>query len=291
MSATGVTISFCGRRAVLATMHGKEAAIAPPLAAAFGIELVVPTGFDSDAFGTFSREIPRAGSQREAARAKAQAGWAALGEAHTSLAIASEGSFGPHPSLPWATVNRELVVLIDRHHDLEIWGEALSWETQFQQRSLATWAEVEQFAAAVGFPDQGLIAMLGEVATGGQARVKGIRTWDHLQATWEDFHRRSPTGQVHWETDLRAMHNPSRMEVIAAAAADLVKQMQSRCPGCDRPGYGLSERLPGLRCAACGLPTPQPRADRYRCGGCGHQEDRPVAQLTTDPMYCQYCNP
>ena len=68
--------AWAGRTAVLATMHGKEAAIAPVLARFTGLRVAVPNGFDSDRFGTFSRDIPRAGSALDAARAKIAAGFA-----------------------------------------------------------------------------------------------------------------------------------------------------------------------------------------------------------------------
>ncbi|NHB77752.1 hypothetical protein [Rhodobacter calidifons] len=57
-------------RVALGTMHGKAAAIAPPLAR-LGIAVVVPEGLDTDRFGTFTGEVPRAGGMVEAARAKA----------------------------------------------------------------------------------------------------------------------------------------------------------------------------------------------------------------------------
>jgi len=45
-------------RVALGTMHGKAAAIAPPLAR-LGIALVVPEGLDTNRFGTFTGEVPR----------------------------------------------------------------------------------------------------------------------------------------------------------------------------------------------------------------------------------------
>ena len=65
-------------RAALGTMHGKAAAIAPPLAR-LGIALVVPDGLDTDRFGTFTNETPRLGTMDDAARAKACAAIAATG--------------------------------------------------------------------------------------------------------------------------------------------------------------------------------------------------------------------
>ena len=53
---------FRGRRAALGTKHRKEAVIAPLVRDGLGVEAVVPPDFDSDRFGTFTREIPRVGT-------------------------------------------------------------------------------------------------------------------------------------------------------------------------------------------------------------------------------------
>lgn len=112
--------ALAGRTAVLATMHHKERVIAPLLARFLGLQVQVPPGFDSDRFGTFSRDVARTGSALEAARAKIAAGFAQLPEARVGLA--SEGSFGPHPELPFVSMGLELVLLIDRDSGLELAG-------------------------------------------------------------------------------------------------------------------------------------------------------------------------
>ena len=50
-------------RVALGTMHGKEAVIAPPLAA-LGVTVVLAE-VETDRFGTFSGDVPRAGSMIE----------------------------------------------------------------------------------------------------------------------------------------------------------------------------------------------------------------------------------
>lgn len=60
----------CSTVAVIATMHAKERAIAPVLLRKLELAATVAPGFDTDRFGTFSREIERVGSQLDAARAK-----------------------------------------------------------------------------------------------------------------------------------------------------------------------------------------------------------------------------
>ena len=95
-------------RVALGTMHGKEAVIAPPLAA-LGVTVVLAE-VETDRFGTFSGEVARTGSMIEAARAKAQAAIAATG---LPVGLASEGAYGPHPHFSFLPFGRELLVWLD----------------------------------------------------------------------------------------------------------------------------------------------------------------------------------
>ena len=79
-------------------MHRKEQVIAPILEEALGLQVEVSPGLDTDRFGTFTREVPRPGTQLATVRLKAQAALAAVPEA--AFGLASEGSFGPHPWFP-----------------------------------------------------------------------------------------------------------------------------------------------------------------------------------------------
>ncbi len=85
---------YKGSRVALLTQHGKERVIAPVLEPGLGCSIELVTGFDTDQFGTFTRETPRNGTQLEAARRKARKG---MELARASQGIASEGSFGPDP--------------------------------------------------------------------------------------------------------------------------------------------------------------------------------------------------
>ena len=85
---------YSGRGVALLTQHGKERMIAPVLESALGCRVERVTGYDTDQLGTFTRDVPRAGTQIEAARKKARIGMELSG---LSLGLASEGSFGPDP--------------------------------------------------------------------------------------------------------------------------------------------------------------------------------------------------
>ena len=283
MSNADPAPQFANRTAVLATMHGKEQVIASPLAE-LGIQVILPAelgaAFDTDRFGTFSGEVKRAGSQLEAARTKAEQAMQLTG---LSLAIASEGSFGPHPALPYLPCNRELVLLLDRDANLELVGEALSTATNFAQAEVSSLAEARQFAQKAGFPQHGLILRLETEL------IKGIRTEADFVQSVERALAASPS--VRLETDMRACYNPQRMQVIQQATQNLLQKIRQTCPGCGWPGFEIVEHQPGLPCAWCHQPTEQTQAVIYGCRHCGYRQVEASAASQADPAHCLYCNP
>lgn len=283
---------FTDRIAVLATMHRKEEVIAPLLEQTLGLQVVVPQGFDTDRFGTFSREVKRAGSQLETARLKAEQAMQITGY---QVALASEGAFGPHPAMPFLPCNREIVVLIDRQHQLEIVGEAVSTETNFNQAQISTWEDAKQFADRVGFPQHGLVVIAGgdrPLSNVSVDRViKGITTEPQLLQALEWAWQQAESAWL--ETDMRALFNPMRMKVIQQATENLIQKIQTGCPQCGYPGFDAVERKPGLPCGLCDQPTSLIRSVLYRCQVCEFVQEIefPEAIKTADPMYCPYCNP
>jgi hypothetical protein len=286
----GDQFDLARERTVIATMHGKERVIAPVLAEAFGLDCVVPAGFDTDRFGTFTREIERAGSQLDAARAKIAAAFEHVPDAR--LAVASEGSFGPHPSVPFAPLGRELVLLVDRHTGLEIAGQDATMETNFAHLVVDRPAAALAFAERVGFPQHGLIVTgcRGDRPAPEMALRKGIVAAEALERSVRDVV--ALCGAAFVETDMRAHVNPTRMQAIARATRDLVRRFRSRCPVCGHPGFDVTERLAGLPCAWCGEPTRVLKAEVLRCAACGHRMERSVGErVTADPGLCDGCNP
>jgi len=133
--------------AVLATMHRKEKVISPLLEQELGLKVIVPDHFDTDVFGTFTRDVKRKGSQLEAARLKAQKAMELTGE---TIALASEGIFAPHPDISFIPCNREIVMLCDREHELEIVGEEVSTATNFNHQVVSSERSAYDFAIKVG---------------------------------------------------------------------------------------------------------------------------------------------
>jgi hypothetical protein len=281
---------FADRVGVLATMHQKERVIAPLLEQELGIKVVVPQGFDTDVFGTFTREIKRTGDQLEAARLKAEQALSITGE---SLAFASEGTFSPHPLIPYIPCNKEIVILLDRINNLEIVGQEFSTETNFNHQLVATPEEAYEFALKVGFPEHGIVVMFDPLTTDKSEIIKGITTKEQLFEAVTVGLTKSTTGKVHIETDMRALYNPTRMKNIEKATLDLLKKLNQLCPKCSWPGFEVVERKKGLPCALCNFPTQLTRSLIYQCKKCELTQEVlfPDGLDKADPAQCMYCNP
>ncbi|MEN9903943.1 MAG: hypothetical protein RLZZ555_508 [Pseudomonadota bacterium] len=281
-----MTQDYRGQKIALLTQHGKEQVIAPVLEPALGCSVQLVSHFDTDQLGTFTRDIPRPGSQLEAARRKARKGMELSG---LPIGLASEGSFTPDPLtglFPW---NVELLVLIDELRGIEIVGMAQG-EAQSGHLLAGDWEAVEDFARAEDFPAHQLV--LRPQDQDAPRLHKGIADWDRLRSCFEDCKAQADNGLVFIETDLRAFANPTRMSRIGDAAADLLRRLQSRCPECDQPGYWVTERQAGLPCSACGEPTSIYRAEVWQCPACAHRAVVPRSDRTSvGPQHCQHCNP
>lgn len=252
----GATVAF-------ATKHGKEVLVRPLLEAE-GLTLV-HVARDTDVLGTFSGSVRRDRSALEAARVKAS--WALEACQTARFALASEGSFGPHPSLPWAACGSELVLLVDRLTSLELVGLDLTTDTNFASRTVSTLEEAHAFAEQAGFPSHGLLA-------------DGVPL-DRLELS----------GTVTLSTDMRAHRNPTRQASIVRATERCLRQLVTCCTRCGWPGDPLDEPAPGLPCADCKMPTRAPLGVTRRCRHCGLMAWHPALERVAAPALCDFCNP
>jgi hypothetical protein len=271
-------------------MHGKDAVIAAPLNRCVGIQLVHAKGVDTDALGTFTGDIPRAGSMVAAARAKAELALAATG---LTVAVSSEGSFGPHPALPFVAAGHELLLWLDTARDIEIVVNRLTktnyWTGQFSAGHLPDDAQLR----AVGFPTHALIVRPNVDSPISSTIRKGIRERAMLEAAVAEAASASPDGSVIVQTDMRAHMNPTRLASIGKLARRLAVRLARLCPSCGAPGFGAVEVIPGLPCAECSAPTRLARAERFACSACRFSEVRRERSPTqrADAMWCDLCNP
>jgi hypothetical protein len=279
-----VSERYRGQRVSLLTKHGKEAALGPALRE-IGCVLHVVSGFDTDELGTFTREIPRRGTQLEAAREKARL---ALAKGGARLGLGSEGAFTPGPMGLFAW-NVELVVLLDAELGIEIVGRA-EGPGHHLHATVRSESELVAFASRALFPEHGLVVRPDDER--GKPVAQGGDDGAALTRAFRTAAERSTGGAVFVESDLRAHRNPTRMARIAEAGRDLAARMSQTCPRCAAPGFGRAARLPGLPCADCGAPTSAAQAERWDCVRCGASETRALSPgERADPACCPYCNP
>ncbi|PWK80170.1 hypothetical protein LX99_00634 [Mucilaginibacter oryzae] len=277
---------FEGRILLIATMHAKEKVMAPLLEKALGARCLVADGLDTDSLGTFSGEKEREDDALTTARKKCLQGMMMY---DCDLAVASEGSFGPHPLNPFCYADEEIVLLLDKRNNLEISAVSVSVDTNFNGGFVDSLPQLLDFAERAKFPSHGLI--LRKSKDDLQTITKGIR--DPAQLANEFERLQKMYGKVFVQTDMRAMYNPLRMAVIGQATEKLVEKIKSRCTVCNTPGFGVTSARAGLPCRLCGLPTRSSLAYLYQCSNCGfeHEQLYPNQLQFEDPAYCDYCNP
>ncbi|RYJ42845.1 DUF6671 family protein [Flavobacterium beibuense] len=277
---------FENRKLLIVTKHGKEAVLAPKLEKALGVRCIAASSFDTDTLGTFSGETERPGDALTVLRTKCRSGMQLEGY---DLALASEGSFGAHPTIFFATADEELLMLIDTKNNLEITSRVISLETNFNATVIHNRSELEKFLELCKFPSHAVL--LKKSPYDCTDMVKGIHDHSTLYEVYERL--KDKEGAVYIETDMRAIHNPSRMHVIGQAADKLIEKIASCCPECACPGFGMTSATAGLPCAACGHPTKSTLYHTYCCQKCLHAEKKwyPRGIIKEEPEYCDLCNP
>jgi len=277
---------FSKRTIVIATMHDKERVIAPILNKLLGLDFIVPKDFNSDELGTFSGEIERKEDPISVARQKCKI---AMNATQLDLAIASEGSFGPHPSIYFVPADEEILVFRDEKYGIEVIAREVSVQTNFAAETVTNGTELMAFAQRVMFPSHGLILRPSKQQF--QPIFKGITDWETLKSAFD--YLKSQYSSVYVETDMRAKFNPSRMKVIETATKKLVDKILNTCPKCSYPGYDVSSLVSGLPCEVCKMPTRSTLAQIYTCQNCQFSSENkyPNGKEWEDPMYCDCCNP
>ena len=273
-------------KASLLTQHGKESVICAQLFDSNGLEVIHVSDYDTDKLGTFTRDIPRYGSQLDAARKKARVGMELSG---LMLGIASEGAFDNDPYtglLPW---NYELVILIDDRLKIELVG-FFGGQAQSASWQVASWDELNALLLEAQFATHQLVVRPDDEYHP-ECR-KGIKDIESLKEAFEWATSLSKSGNVFVENDLRAHTNPTRMANILKATQDLSRKMNSLCPECESPGFWVTERKKGLPCAYCEAPTNLPIANISSCVKCECIKEEMISNQTkADPSNCHYCNP
>lgn len=270
---------------LLATKHSKELAIREPFEKLLGAKIHVPENFDTDVFGTFTGEIPRRNTPYETVISKAKR---ACEIYQFDYGIANEGSFGPHPSIPYVPGNIELMAFVDNINAIVIVESEISTETNFAFIDITAQDDYQNFLKKIQFGSHGLILR----SLDDQAIIaKGICEFDELKELLGFYFKNNHVLRL--ETDMRAMMNPTRMRVIHILAKKLVKRLLTTCKQCRTPGFGRQSVSGSLLCEYCDSETTLHQHRVLHCIKCDYQEYLPRVDglVKADPQYCPYCNP
>lgn len=277
---------YVHKRIALTTKHDKLRFIKPAFDEYVGCELF-EVNLDTDQLGTFSGEIERIAPPLETAIQKARLG---MKETGLLLGIASEGSVGPDSVVPFIHSNIERLVLVDDEKGIVITETHRSFDITVATITAAPDQDLTSFLEKADFPNHALI-----VRPNTQIKsncIKGITNYEQLMGAIDISSQLSPNGFVVIESDLRAMHSPSRQRNIEEVAKLLAMRVNLLCPNCQIPGWGRVGYEKGLNCSECELENPDAiRQEKLGCVKCDHVELGKVIASVLDPAQCNFCNP
>lgn len=292
MAASSLNSHACyaGSRIILTTKHAKGLAIAPEFTRILSAD-VVQFEADTDELGTFSGEVERVGDALQCAKSKCMWGLNCQ-QGRAKYALASEGSFGPHPVIPFVPSDQEILYFIDRKHDFELHLSELSHETNYNRQTVESLEALHAFAQQAQFPSHALIVRPNKWDIK-SVIFKGITDQQTLEDAFRLSTAESSDGKAWVETDMRAHVNPSRMAVIERLAEKFALRLNQLCPRCRTPGWGRVRVMTGLPCGGCGIPTEMVKQEVEGCVKCSWEQvvQRSDGLSEADPRYCHYCNP
>lgn len=271
-------------RVLLASKHEKERVIRPVFYENLGCDIYT-SNFDTDQFGTFTGEIPRVKNAYDTCVLKAKT--AAI-VADNFFSMASEGSFGPHPSMPFFASDHEIMVFVDLKNDWVIAEQLVTPKTNYNRLTLTSNSEVESFLKSVQFPTH---AVTLQVSHTNEIIGKGIQDVSRLNNLIKKGFTKGD--ELLLATDMRAMMNPTRMEALSVLAEKLARRILTCCDACGAPGFGFISTAEHLSCGFCDGPTSMHRLEIWGCVACENKEKKPRHDHLekADPTYCHFCNP
>jgi hypothetical protein len=272
-------------KVAVATKHGKLSQIAPAFDGLKEWQLELAP-IDTDEFGTFSGEVERTLSPRETVIEKAKAGARSLG---LDYGIASEGTIGAHPHLPFINSDYELMAFVCLSEDVAVVESYLSADINAYTQDVSHSSDLEEIFRSLDLPNHAANIVV-ETKLGRQV-LKGFTDMHEVQKIIEQY-LADDTKSVRVESDFRAMNSPSRQANIAICAQRLALRVGANCPECSHFGWGRVGYEYGLPCVSCGLMNESvANAEKLGCPSCDFVELNEFAQEAIDPSRCEFCNP
>ena len=274
------------KEVVLTSKHKKIDLIKPAFDISVGCN-IFELPLDTDQLGTFSGDIARLDPPLETAIKKARLGMSHTG---TPLGIASEGSIGPDPIVPFLHSDIEHMVFVDDANEIVISESFRSFDITISTITVAPSEDLIQFLQKADFPNHNLIVRPNTKDK--QGAFKGVRELPQLLEAIEKCANLSPDGLVVIESDLRAMSSPSRQKNIEHVANLLALRVSNLCAECKTPGWGCVGYEKGLKCSECGFENQLAiRQEILGCTKCEFTKLGKVISFNLNPANCDFCNP
>jgi hypothetical protein len=275
---------YSGRTAHLVTQHRKALIVAPEFQQILNLK-VDEVNLDTDKLGTFSGDVERVGSPRETVLAKARM---AREESGATLLLASEGTIGADPFIPFINTDRELFAFIDVELNIELVEFIRSTEIIAKRIEVNQDTDFTNFLLESDFPRHHLILKASQNPV--TVIAKGINSIERLNLELAKGFR--DYSALTLENDFRAHCSPSRQVNIAAVARKIAKRLSQTCPSCEAPGWGVVDYRRGVECDLCGeLSSEAIRNEILGCTKCPYRIDEKVMSEKLDPANCNLCNP
>ena len=277
---------FRGKQLHIVSKHRKQDCFEPALNGQLGFVCDTVSAVDTDLLGTFSGEVERTLAPLDCAREKCRQALAYCGDGYL---LASEGSFGAHPTLGWVASGEEWLVFYDIKEAFEVMVRNTTLDTCFYGESLVNVEQCLQFLHKVDFPNQGII--LKNARENAQVICKNLHTHQEVLDKVTEWIALGASPYI--ETDMRAMHNPTRRQHLTQMGHLLADALSSICTACGWYGFSVTSVERGLPCGWCGNATESVLAENYTCKKCNHSESKkfPRGKEQENPQFCNYCNP
>lgn len=277
---------FSGKPLHVVSKHHKQQCFEPALFGRLGFVCDTVAEVDTDMLGTFSGEVERTLAPLDCAREKCRQ---ALAYCSDGYLLASEGSFGAHPTLGWVSTGEEWLVFYDIKEQFEVVVRNATFDTCFLGESVTSEQQCLQFLNKVGFPAQGIL--LKNSRENAQLICKQLHTQQEVLDKFAEWVSSGYSPYI--ETDMRAMKNPTRQQHLIQMGHLMADALSSICNACGWYGFSVTSLERGLPCSWCGNATESLLAEIYTCKRCHHSEriQFPKGIEQEDPQFCNYCNP
>lgn len=277
---------YFGKKAVITTKHEKGKIVTPIFNQILGLH-VSECNLDTDTLGTFTGEVERKQSPKETVLIKAHLGIEKTG---TSIGIASEGSIGADPFIPFINSAFEMMAFVDTDLDLEIVESIRSTEIITATKTIHAQEDLSEFLKQADFPNHKLIVRTQKSPT--TFCVKGIDDEYSLRKAIESVKSEDPNRVVVIESDLQAHCSPSRQKIIGELATKLANRVKQICPQCSTPGWGVVTYVKGIPCSACKRISENAiKEEVLGCSQCLYETKGKSIAEALDPARCDWCNP